>query len=93
MSVNGDIGISGKHRTVHQYGRGVPAADLPGSTALSLVIDRKPDQPGVTSWQDDADGKLEKKMAEIVARIIVAGETRFRRGLREAEERAEQYYR
>lgn len=50
-------------------------------------------RPGERSWQDDASGKLESKLAEITARIIVAGEARFRRGLREAEERAEQYRR
>lgn len=91
--VDVDIAIAGKHRTVREYGRDVPAPDLPASTPLLLVIDRQPDQPGVASWQDDANGKIESKMAEIVARIIVAGEAHFRRGLKEAEERAEQFRR
>ncbi|UUP17038.1 hypothetical protein NTH_01489 [Nitratireductor thuwali] len=42
------------------------------------------------AWQDDDDGKLETKIASIAAAIIVAGEVKFRKGLREAEERAEQ---
>jgi hypothetical protein len=88
-----DIVIAGKHRTIREYGRDVPARDLPASTPLMLVIDGQRDRPGVTSWQDDANGKLESKLAEITARIIVAGEARFRRGLKEAEERAEQYRR
>ena len=58
-----------------------------------LVIDGQRNRPGETSWQDDAGGKLETKLAEITARIIVAGEERFRRGLKEAEEREEQYRR
>lgn len=88
-----DIAIAGKHRTVREYGRDVPARDLPASTPLVLVIDGQRDRPGETSWQDDASGKLETKIAEIVARIIVAGEARFRRGLKEAEELAKEYRR
>jgi hypothetical protein len=88
-----DIAIAGKHRTVREYGRDLPARHLPASTPLMLVIDGQRDRPGVTSWQDDKAGKLESKLAEITARIIVAGEARFRRGLKEAEERAEQYRR
>jgi hypothetical protein len=41
-------------------------------------------------WQDDAQGTLETKIAEIVARIITMGEAKFRRALKEAEERAEE---
>ena len=90
MGVDLDIVIAGKHRTVREYGRDRPAPDLPASTPLMLVIDVQRDRPGETTWKDDADGKLEAKMSEIVARIIVAGEARFRRGLREAEQRAEE---
>lgn len=93
IGVDLDITIAGKHRTVREYGRDVPARDLPASTPLALVIDGRRDRPAETSWRDDASGKLEAKIAEIVARIIVAGEARFRRGLKEAEERAEQYRR
>lgn len=93
MGVDIDIVIAGKHRTVREYGRDVPARDLPASTSLSLVIDGQRDRPGEMSWQDDASGKLETKMAEIVARIIVAGEARFRRGLKEAEQREAEYRR
>ncbi|MFL6728190.1 MAG: hypothetical protein ACJ8FS_16995 [Sphingomicrobium sp.] len=90
-----DLGIAivGKHRIVREYGRDIPARDLPASTPLLLVIDGQREPSGVTSWQDDATGKLESKLAEITARIIVAGEERLRRGLKEAEERAEQFRR
>lgn len=44
----------------------------------------------VETWCDDKDGRLEEKLVPIVAGIIVAGEARFRRSLREAEERTEQ---
>jgi hypothetical protein len=88
-----DIPIAGKHRTIREYGRDVPARDLPASTPLMLLIDGQRDRPGQTVWQDDATGKLESKLAEITARIIVAGEARFRRGLKEAEEREAQYCR
>jgi hypothetical protein len=87
-----DIAIAGKHRTVRVYGRDQPAPDLPPSTPLALVIDGQRDRAEM-SWQDDASGKLETKIAEIVARIIVAGEARFRRGLKEAEKREEEYRR
>jgi hypothetical protein len=93
MGVSVDLAPAGKHRTVREYGQDRPAPDLPASTPLAMVIDGGRDSPGETSWQDDANGKLETKMPEIVARIIVAGEARFRRGLKEAEERAEQYRR
>jgi len=88
-----DIAIAGKHRTIREYGRDVPARHLPASTPLMLAIDGQRDRPGDLRCQDDAAGKLESKLTEITARIIVAGEARFRRGLKEAEEREEQYRR
>jgi hypothetical protein len=88
-----DIAIVGKHRTIREYGGDVPARDLSASTPLALVINGDRDYPGVTSWQDDAAGKLESRLADITARIIVAGEAQFRRGLREVEEREEQFCR
>jgi hypothetical protein len=87
-----DIVVAGTHRKVRVYGRDWPAPDLPASTPLRLLIEAG-DRAGETSWQDDASGKLETRMAEIVARIIVAGEARFRRGLKEAEQRAEEHRR
>lgn len=88
-----DIMIAGTHRTVRMYGRDLPAKDLPVSTPLALVICGDRDRSGETCWRDDAAGKLEAKLAEITARLVVAGEAAFRRGLREAEEREEQYRR
>jgi hypothetical protein len=93
MGVDLDIAIAGKHRTVREYGRDVPARDLPASTALMLMIDGQRGRAGEMTWQDHAAGKLESKLTEITARIIVAGEARFRRALKESEEREEQYRR
>lgn len=84
-----DIGIVGSHRTVRQQGYQRPAPDLPASTSLALRIDPGFDRKNTVSWQDDGDKKLESRIAEIAAAIIVAGEKKFRLGLREAEERAE----
>lgn len=88
-----DIMIAGTHRTVRMYGRDLPAKDLPVSTPLALVIGGDRDRAGETCWRDDAAGKLEEKLAEIIARLVVAGEAAFRSGLREAEEREEQFRR
>lgn len=79
---------AGKRRKGPTYGRATP--DLPASTPLALSVDPSFDGSEQQTWQDDASGRLETKIAEIAARIIVAGEARFRRGLKEAEERAEQ---
>lgn len=84
------IDLAGKHRTVQVQGRTRAAPDLPGSTPLMFSIDPGFDRKNCTTWQDDANGTLETKIAEIVARVIVAGEAKFRSGLKEAEERAEQ---
>ncbi|MFK0691147.1 hypothetical protein ACFX5Q_23540 [Mesorhizobium sp. IMUNJ 23033] len=84
-----DIQIVGSHRTVRHQGYLRPAPDLPASTPLALRVDSGFDRKNTVSWQDDGDAKLESKIAEIVASIIVAGEKKFRLSLREAEERAE----
>ena len=42
------------------------------------------------TWQDDESGKLESRLADITAGVIVAGEAAFRRGLREEQERLEE---
>jgi hypothetical protein len=84
-----EITIAGKHRTIRQHGYIRPAPDLPASTPLVFRIRPRFDRESGEAWQDDADGKLEAKIAPIAAAIIVAGEARFRKGLREAEERAE----
>ncbi|MGX9143209.1 hypothetical protein [Mesorhizobium sp. 128a] len=83
-----DIGLVGSHRTVRQQGYLRPAP-LPASTPLALRIDPGFDRRAPVSWQDDGDIKLESRIAEIAAAIIVAGEKKFRLSLREAEERAE----
>lgn len=85
-----DIGVHGKHRTVRLSGYLKPAPDLPASTPLAIRLNRGPESGTAEVWLDDENGKLEQKLPSIVASIIVAGEAQFRRGLREAEERAEQ---
>jgi len=90
----GEVGIGlnleiiGRHATARQNGYIVPAPDLPANTPLKLSID--PDFSGKPShsWSDGED-KIESQLAEIAATIIMAGEGKFRRRLREAEERVE----
>ena len=83
------IAIVDKHRTVRLRGYIRPEPDLPLSTPLQLRIDPGFDGKSAECWQDDASGKVESKIAEITAAIIVAAEGKFRRGLKEAEEQAE----
>lgn len=87
-----ELTIAGKHHTIRLAGQEVAAPDLPTSTPLALLIDGGRERSGA-SYEDDHSGKLEARIGEIVAGIIVAGEARFRRGLKEAEEREEQYRR
>jgi hypothetical protein len=86
-----DIAVAGKHRTTMQRGYLRPAPDLPATTPLKLKIDPNFDGKPTVAWQDDDEGRLEARIAPIAAGIIVAGEAKFRRGLKEAEERQEQY--
>jgi hypothetical protein len=89
MSLTLEFSVVGKHRTERVAGYQCPARDLPASTPLQLAI-RWPLGLGVPSaWQDDARGTVEKRLAEIAADIIVAGEAAFRRSLVEAAERRE----
>ena len=62
---------------------------MPANTPLVLRIRPGFDHEVVEAWQDDADGKLESKIASITAGLIVAGEADFRLQLRRDEERAE----
>lgn len=84
-----EIAILGRHATVRQHGRLQPAPDLPATTPLVVRIIPDFDRTTGPAWQDDDSGKLDSKIAPIAAGIIVAGEAKFRRSLREAEERAE----
>ena len=85
-----NLAIAGKHKKVRRNGYERPAPDLPASTALVLSL--APDFDGRTSksWQDDGDSRLEDKIPVIAADLIVAGEARFRKSLKEAEARAKQ---
>lgn len=78
--------IIGKHRTELISGYHRPARDLPSSTPLCLSIDHKFRTAVTAQWRDDSDGKLETKLAQIAADLIVAGEAAFRQGLIEAVE-------
>ncbi|TPL38881.1 hypothetical protein [Mesorhizobium sp. B2-4-6] len=84
-----DLQIIGSHRTVRQQGYLRPAPDLPASTLLTLRVNSGFDRKDTVSWEDDGETRLESKIAEIAAAIIVVGEKKFRLSLREAEERAE----
>lgn len=86
--------IMGKHRTEMISGYHRPARDLPSSTLLCLSLNHKFRTPVTAQWRDDSDGKLETKLAQIAADLIVAGEAAFRQGLIEAvehEERARRF--
>jgi hypothetical protein len=64
----------------------------PLSTPIAIVIGAtwQADAP-VEIWQDQDDQKLEAQLASVAAAIIVAGEARFRVGLREALKRQEEH--
>lgn len=82
------IDLAGRQRRSRER---VPTFDdLPAGTPLALSIDGVGDG---TAWADDSRGRLETKLGDIIAGVIVAGEAAFRRRLKEAEERAEQFRR
>lgn len=71
----------GRSRTLN------PDGELPAMTPLVIAVDPKFDGKSDLTWKDDEQGKLETKIAAVVAAIVVNGEAKFRRGLAEAEER------
>ena len=77
---------AGKHKVAVVRGYKRPDPDLPAGTPLQL---RYKGHPSERSWNDDQDGKLETKIAAIVADLIVAGEAGFREGLRQTESQLE----
>ncbi|HWH23223.1 MAG TPA: hypothetical protein VNT25_08075 [Allosphingosinicella sp.] len=81
MYLSLDIEVAGKHRTVRLHGYDRPPPDLPATTPLRVRIDPSRDGNAAETWQDNTDGKLESKIGEIAASIIVAGEAKFRRSL------------
>jgi hypothetical protein len=83
--------IIGKHRTEMISGYHRPARDLPSSTPLCLSIVHKFRTPVAAQWYDDSNGKLEAKLAQIAADLIVAGEAAFRQSLVEAVEHEERF--
>ena len=83
--------VVGRHRTETVAGYKRPAHDLPASTPLGLSITRKFRTDMKVSWHDGATGKLEARLAEIAADLIVAGEVSFRQGLVEQLEMEEEH--
>lgn len=84
-----EVDLAGQHRDRPGTSRVPTSADLPAKTPLALTVDRGGDGRQGTTWQDDAAGTLESKLAEVAAGVVVAGEAAFRRGLKWAEEQAE----
>lgn len=88
-----NIEIASKNRPARYPARVDSAPNLPATTPLAFSMDPTFDGKNDTTWRDNGKGTVETMIAEIAAGIIVAGEARFRRGLKEAEERAEQFRR
>lgn len=82
--------IVGKHRTIVSRGYRRPDPALPTSTPLILRVKPGFDREIGDTWQDEEGSRLESRIGEIAAALIVAGEAKFRKRLREDEERAEQ---
>lgn len=82
--------IVGKHRTIVSRGYRRPDPALPASTPLILRVKSGFDREVGDTWQDEDGNRLESRIAEIAAALIVAGEAKFRKRLREDEERTEQ---
>ncbi|MBD8621183.1 hypothetical protein IFT67_19935 [Sphingomonas sp. CFBP 13728] len=74
---------AGRKSGVHnRYTTPRPDPKRPASVKLRLTVRN-------ASWEDDAAGTLESKIAEITAGLIVEGERAYRDHLRELEEQAE----
>jgi hypothetical protein len=63
---------------------------LPASSALALSLTTKLRTQLPNRWGDEGDLRLERRIAEIAADLIVAGEAAFREGLIKAREWDEQ---
>jgi hypothetical protein len=66
---------------------------LPATTPLTLKLEPRHDGTAAAVWSDTKDAKLEARLTEMAASIIVEGERSFRRGIREAIERHEAHMR
>lgn len=84
-----DIVVSGSEKHSRHRGGGQNISALPLGTPLTLLMKPSSASEKAEKWVDDDNGKLESKIAQIVASLITEGESSFRRGLREAEERIE----
>ena len=79
-----EVDLTGQHRDRPGKCMVPTSADLPAKTPLALTVDRGGGGQG-TTWQDDAAGTVESRLADVAAGIVVAGEAAFRRGLKQAE--------
>jgi len=84
------FGVAGRPRSQRAYGSAQIAPDLQATTPLVFRLNPGRDGQAEKEWRDDDNGKLEQKLTEIVAEIVVEGEAAFRRSLAEAEAFAEQ---
>jgi hypothetical protein len=66
----------------------LPGFRIPAAAPLTLSVSAGADRHVCASWSDDDDGKLEGKIALIVASLVVESEAMFRNDLRIAEENA-----
>ncbi|WP_222873964.1 hypothetical protein [Hankyongella ginsenosidimutans] len=77
-SLSLSLEIVGKHCTIVSRGYRRPDPALPASTPLTLSVKPGYDREVGDTWQDEDGNRLESKIAEIAAAIIVAGEAKFR---------------
>lgn len=64
--------------------------ELPASTPLRLGLTRQGKYEPIGEWEDGPDGRLDKRLSEIAAAIIVMGEAAFRQSLVAAIEAEEE---
>jgi hypothetical protein len=83
------LSIAGKHPKVMRSARMVPDPALPATTPLVLSVEKQRGKSVLVSWQDQPGQRLESRIGEIAAELIVAGEANLRSALKHEEEEAE----
>jgi hypothetical protein len=83
------LSIAGKHPKVMRSARMVPDPALPATTPLVLSVEKQRGKSVLASWQDQPGQRLESRIGEIAAELIVAGEANLRSALKHEEEEAE----
>lgn len=87
-----ELQLAANERTAARYSQ-VDSATIPASTPIRLARRAVKQRVNEAAWEDDKSGKIERRLAEIVAEMIVIGEARFRASLVEARETEEQFQR